>query len=176
MASAFGHALAAIGIGKGMLFREKLKFWLLGMFCAIVPDADVIGFKFGVAYGNMFGHRGFTHSFAFALILGSLVVWFFYKEERAFSRKWWLLLLYFFLATASHPILDAFTNGGYGVAFFSPFNNERYFFPWRPIQVSPIGAGNFFSTWGLNVLKSEGIWIGIPSLVVILIARIFRKK
>jgi inner membrane protein len=28
----------------------------------MLPDADVLAFKFGVAYGNVFGHRGFTHS------------------------------------------------------------------------------------------------------------------
>jgi inner membrane protein len=29
---------------------------------------------------------------------------------------------------ASHGVLDALTNGGHGIAFFSPFLNERYFF------------------------------------------------
>jgi len=52
------------------------------------------------------------------------------------SRGW--LWLYFFLATASRGILDAMTNVGLGVAFFSPFNDIRYFFPWYPILVSPI--------------------------------------
>jgi inner membrane protein len=61
------------------------------------------------------------------------------------------LMLDFFLITASHGILDAFTNGGLGIALFSPFDNSRYFFPFRPIQVSPIGAG-FFSMRGLRVL------------------------
>ena len=26
----------------------------------VLPDADVLAFKFGVAYGSIFGHRGFT--------------------------------------------------------------------------------------------------------------------
>ena len=45
-----------------------------------------------------------------------------------------------------------------GVAFFAPFNNTRFFFPWRPIEVSPIGL-SFFSTRGMAVLLSELIWI-----------------
>jgi len=37
------------------------------------------------------------------------------------------------------------TKGGLGVAFFSPFDNSRYFLPWRPIRVSPIAIHRFFS-------------------------------
>jgi inner membrane protein len=50
------------------------------------------------------------------------------------------------------------------VAFFSPFSNHRYFFPWNPIEVSPIGA-RFFSADGIDVIKSEAVWIWLPSLV-----------
>jgi inner membrane protein len=55
------------------------------------------------------------------------------------------LFTYLFLATASHGVLDAMTDGGLGVAFFSPFDNRRYFLPWRPIVVSPISIARFFS-------------------------------
>lgn len=77
--------------------------------------------------------------------------------------------LYLFLATASHALLDAMTTGGKGVAFFSPFDNARYFLPWRPIQVSPIGVEKFFSNRGLRVLESELLWVFLPSLVLILV-------
>jgi inner membrane protein len=66
------------------------------------------------------------------------------------------------------------TNGGLGVAFFSPWDNARYFLPWRPIQVSPIGVDAFFGERGLKVVISELIWIGIPGLVIIAINK-FRK-
>jgi inner membrane protein len=39
------------------------------------------------------------------------------------------------VATASHGILDAFTNGGLGVAFFAPFDKTRYFFPVTPMKL-----------------------------------------
>ena len=45
---------------------------------------------------------------------------------------------------ASHGVLDALTDGGPGVAFLAPFDDTRYFFPWRPIRVSPLWRG-FFS-------------------------------
>lgn len=65
----------------------------------------------------------------------------------------------------SHPLLDALTDGGLGVAFFSPFSNERYFFPWTPIRVSPIG-GSFFSARGIETLRSELVWVWGPVIVV----------
>ena len=67
-----------------------------------------------------------------------------------------------FLVTVSHGILDALTNGGLGVAFFSPFDTTRYFFPWRPISVSPVGVGQFFSAQGVAILASEIEYVWLP--------------
>lgn len=180
MASAFSHAIASVAIGK-LTFIKKVdwKFWALGAFCAVVPDADAIGFKFGVPYESFWGHRGFTHSFVFAALLALAINLLFYREEKINTGRWWGLFAFFFLATASHPVLDAMTTGGLGVAFFSPFDNTRYFFPFRPIQVSPIGVAKFFSEWGWRVIKSEFIWVWIPSFVLIgasaLVKRLFAK-
>jgi len=133
----------------------------------MAPDCDVLGFRFGIHYGDLLGHRGLTHSIAFAVALSALVAAVVSKWERLVSFR--VLWPYFFLATVSHGILDAFTNGGLGIAFFSPFSNHRYFFPWNPIEVSPIGAG-FFSADGLVVLASEARWIWLPSAVFALAA------
>ena len=75
------------------------------------------------------------------------------------------LFVFVFLATASHGVLDAMTNGGLGIAFFSPFNNDRYFLPWRPIRVSPISVTRFFSGGGYAVLQSELLWIWTPAFI-----------
>ncbi len=176
MASIFGHTLVAIGIAK--TFPSKLtstKFWILGIICSILPDADVIGFLYDVPYGSFWGHRGFTHSFAFALALAFLITLLFHRSELK-STRLLLFVAYYFLCTSSHALLDAMTTGGLGVAFFSPLDNSRYFFPWRPIKVSPLGASKFFSTWGLQVLKSELIWIGIPVVLWVRSVYLFRKK
>ena len=144
MASIFGHALVSVALGTS--FYKKLKttkFWLLGIACAIIPDADVIGFNYGIKYDSFWGHRGFTHSFMFALLFSLLITLLFYRKQ-FLSKKGMLFILFFFLCTASHPILDAMTSGGKGVAFFSPFNDARYFFPFRPIKVSPLGIMRFF--------------------------------
>lgn len=175
MASAFGHALASVALGTGFSTTIKSwKFWLLGMACSILPDADVITYQFGFEYGSFWGHRGFSHSFLFAVILGVFITLLFYRKQKL-GWQWIGLTAFFTLSTASHSILDAMTSGGLGVAFFSPWDNTRYFFSWRPIQVSPIGIENFFSEWGKRVLLSELIWIGIPSVIYIGITYALKK-
>ena len=177
MASILSHAVASAGIKS--IFRlsgSSKRLFLLCAICAVIPDADAIGFWLGVPYESTFGHRGFTHSFFFAFIFSLLVVVIFYRQEKVFSKQWFLYLLCFFIAGSSHPMLDAMTTGGLGVAFFSPFSNERYFFPFRPIKVSPIGISAFFSSWGLAVLKSEFIFVWLPSFAVMAATNYFYKK
>jgi inner membrane protein len=75
MASAFTHAFAATALGKTCFFTKlDWRFWMLAIVSAILPDADVIGFAFGINYGDMLGHRGFSHSLLFALLWSFLVV------------------------------------------------------------------------------------------------------
>jgi inner membrane protein len=85
------------------------------------------------------------------------------------------LFLYFFLCTASHGVLDAMTDGGLGVAFFSPFDTTRYFFSARPVLVSPIGISEFFSEYGARVLANEAVWIWLPSLALFLLLRAIQR-
>ena len=136
----------------------------------MLPDIDVISFSFGIRYEDMFGHRGITHSIAFAVVIGIIAAWRIPNPESRIPAAIW-----FTAVTMSHGILDAMTNGGRGIAFFAPFSNHRYFFPWRPIQVSPIGAG-FFSPRGLRVLASEAVWIWVPSAIIAVSARIARRR
>jgi inner membrane protein len=175
MPSAFTHAFAALAVGK-ISTGEKLpaRFWVLSAFCAVIPDGDVLSFAFGAQRGSMFGHRGLTHSLLFALLLALMIVRLAFKKTLAFSKGWWKLLAYFFIVTASHGLLDALTDGGSGVAFFAPFDGTRYFFPWRPIEVSPIGLG-FFSSRGLEVMMSEFVWVWIPAVLMVALAWLYRR-
>ena len=120
MASGFSHAVAAAAIGTAF-YRRGLtaQFWVLGTACAILPDADVIGVPLGIPFGSLFGHRGLSHSLLFAAALAAVVVALsFRRMPDAVSRA--RLWFYFFLATSSHGVLDALTNGGPGIAFFVP--------------------------------------------------------
>ncbi|HEY0555660.1 MAG TPA: metal-dependent hydrolase [Thermoanaerobaculia bacterium] len=173
MPSAFSHAAAALGIGAAFFGRDvPARVLGLGALCAAAPDLDVIGFRFGIHYGDLLGHRGLTHSLLFAAILAALAAPLARKEGGPPLARLWT---YLFLATASHGLLDALTDGGLGVAFFAPFHDARYFFPFRPIVVSPIGIGRFFSGRGLEVIKSELIWVWLPSAVLAGTALGFRR-
>ena len=175
MASILSHAVAALAIGSAFYQPGMPKrVWALGVACAIVPDVDVIGFHFGVHYQDLWGHRGFTHSLLFAAFLAVLTTALGFRNTGSSDRR--LLGLYFFLATASHGLLDAMTSGGLGVAFFSPFDTTCYFLLWRPILVSPIGVARFFSPRGLAILKSEFVWIWLPSALLAFFALLLRRS
>ena len=172
MATIFSHGIAAASIGTAFPPPRSVRFWFYGIVCSMAPDVDVIGFRFGIKYEDMLGHRGLTHSIAFAIVLSGIAAALI-RDGRMKGRTLWL---YLFLATVSHGILDACTNGGLGVAFFAPFSNIRYFFPWNPIEVSPIGSG-FFSARGIEVLANEALWIWLPSVIFALVMwMIYRKR
>jgi inner membrane protein len=180
MASAFGHAALGYALGRISFQKTPAKIILLCIACTVIPDADVLGFVFHIPYASAFGHRGFTHSIFFAVLLSLLIIYIFFRKKNDLEMNKTSLFALFFLCTVSHGLLDAMTTGGLGVEFFFPFDTSRYFLPWRPIKVSPLGVSNFFSEWGIMVLKNEFIWIGIPSILLIstriLINRINSRK
>ena len=170
MPSIIGHTIASVGLGK-LFSQEKqdLRFWLLAAYCSLIPDGDVILFYFKVPYGHMFGHRGFSHSILFAVILGFMVTFLFFRDVPRMSPRWWRYVAFFSIVTLSHGIFDAMTYGGYGVGFFVPLSGQRYFLPWRPIEVAPIGGlTRFFSAEGWPVIRSEFVWIGLPVICLVL--------
>ena len=175
MASAFGHAFTAYAISNSIAKRnEVLTVYITSIILSVLPDLDVISFSFGIPYSSAYGHRGFTHSIVFSIIIATIIVLIFKLiKKKPFNYN---LLIVFFLSSISHSILDMFTNGGLGVALLWPFSEKRYFASIRPIQVSPIGISNFFSEWGVRVLLSEAIYIGIPGLSLILGSYLKRKK
>ena len=163
MASVFGHVAFPYAMGKTLKPAwASQRFWVITVLCCLLPDTDVLGLVLGIPYEHMWGHRGLTHSISFAVFIGLVMPTLAVSSLPLWSVRYGILALYFSLVTLSHGFLDAFTDGGLGVAFFSPFDTTRYFFPWRPIAVSPIGVTNFFSSWGLGVLFNELVWIGIP--------------
>ena len=180
MATIFTHALVG-GTVAYTLFeplnfsdKDKFKFYLLMSLLPIVPDFDYVGYLFRVPYESFWGHRGFTHSILFSAILAWIALLFvFYNKAKKepFIHKTKIYII-FFLTTLTHATLDAMTNGGLGIAFYSPFNIIRYFFNYRPIKVSPMGI-HFFSERGLMVLVSELYWVWIPCLFFVSLKKIY---
>jgi inner membrane protein len=175
MPTAISHAIPAIALG--VLFSQPdvpRQAWVLGAALAVAPDLDIVGFSLGISYSDLWGHRGLSHSLPLAAVLSTLATFLFHP--RSPGSRWRFLWLYFFLCSASHGFLDGFTNGGSGVAFGAPFEETRFFFPFRPILVSPISIGGIFSEWGLEVLESEILWVWMPFLLIGIIGYLGRKK
>ena len=105
-----------------------------------------------------------THSILFALSVGiGMAIWSARRDSRVPGSR---LALYLVVAMLSHGMLDALTNGGPGIAFFSPVSNARYFFRFRPIAVSPIGVQGVFGARGMAILASEARWILLPAALL----------
>ncbi len=175
MPSAFAHAFSAYAFNHTMsdTFRQP-KVWIAGIFCAAIPDVDVISFSLGIPYESLWGHRGMTHSLLFSFLLALVVALIFFRKRSGKNQL--IIALYLGICGASHGLLDAMTTGGKGIALFAPWDQERYFLPWKVIQVSPIGIEKFFSEWGLRVIISEFIWVGIPCLLIIGFAKLMRRR
>ena len=158
-----------------MLLGRKIipvRLMVLGMLFAMLPDLDSITFRLGIAYGSPFGHRGAAHSVAAAVACAVLVL---PLSATLGARP---LLVFAFLAGAmiSHGLLDAMTTAGKGVAFFWPFSNERIFFDFRPIEVSPVSVRRFLAPRGLKVLRSELLWVWLPVLTLTAIGWLLRRS
>jgi inner membrane protein len=159
----------ALALGRKVI---PVRLMVLGMVFAMLPDLDSITFRLGIAYGSPFGHRGAAHSIAAAAACAMLVL---PLSATLGARP---LLVFGFLAGAmiSHGVLDAMTNAGKGVAFFWPFSNERIFFDVRPIEVSPVSVRRFLAPRGLQVLRSELLWVWVPVFTLASIAWLLRRQ
>lgn len=162
MPTIFTHAAVPLLLG-GAAGRRSISRRLLaaGAIAAMLPDADVLAFRLHVAYNDNLGHRGATHSIVFALLLAFAAA---FWHRRLHSTPW-RSAGFVGLAALSHPLLDACTNGGLGVALWWPFGDARWFAPFRPIAVSPIGT-RFLSERGWHVMASEFCWVWLPTAII----------
>ena len=172
MPTILSHPAVVVGIAP-WLRRCPVSLAILAAFCSVLPDADVAAFALGIPYEHPLGHRGFTHSIAFAILFAGLAAFAYVRVARnALPPS--VVFLVLFAAIVSHGLLDAMTTGGKGVGLFIPFSNERYFFPFRPIRVSPLSAGAFIDK-ARPVLLSEIRWVWLPALIVAIPGWIFRR-
>lgn len=155
--ASIGHI--AVGMAAGRLLKTRLeptvnaRRWMVALsVLSMLPDADVIGFWMGVEYEDAWGHRGATHSIAFAVFFGVIAA----LLARKFDLRPLRLGLTVGLVMLTHPLLDMLTNGGLGCALFWPASLERLFFPVTPIPVAPIGLG-MLSRTGFLVVTIEAV-------------------
>jgi inner membrane protein len=158
----FTHPAFPLAIAAG-LGRERIPLPLAaaGVLASVLPDADVLAFTLGIPYSHPLGHRGASHSLAFALAM-ALAAAALHARLGATRRAAFAFVL---AAAASHPLLDAFTDGGLGVALLWPFSEARFFAPVTPIHVSPIAPRRLFTARAARVFGSEALWVWAPCAV-----------
>jgi len=150
--ASIGHV--AVGIAAARIAGDgrvpsisSMAFWSA---VSLLPDVDVIGFTMGVRYADPWGHRGATHSLAMAVALGLAIA----AVAAGLKRPGRSTAIVASAVVASHALLDTMTDGGLGCALLWPISLTRYFAPWRPIPVAPIGLG-FLSTDGALIALVE---------------------
>ncbi|MDZ4697335.1 MAG: metal-dependent hydrolase [Deltaproteobacteria bacterium] len=161
-----GIAHIAVGVLAGRLHggRSGPQRWVaMGAFTllSMLPDLDVLPVAaLGVGDHGLAGHRGFTHTFLFALLI-SLITAFLFRRR---SKNVIGLTTLVFMTVASHGILDAFTADTRGLPLFWPVDSERLIAVFRPLPEAPTGLA-FFSLKGLQNSLLECLFFA-PMLAV----------
>ncbi len=172
MPTVFTHP--AVPLAMGMALGRKVSppaLLVAGVAASILPDLDIITYHMGIPLSHEYGHRGFSHSILFAIFAALLGAHFL----KAYKIPWYVSAPFLFIATISHGILDAFTNGGHGIAFFWPWTKTRYFSPFRVIQISPIRIERIFSYRIPKALVSEFFWVWLPLFAASAMTALTRK-
>jgi inner membrane protein len=147
-----GHIAVGMAAARAYDARRAPRWTAMAAWSALamLPDLDVIGFALGVHYADPWGHRGAAHSLLMAAALGIALSAIAGRRGRPLGRT----ALFTIIVLASHGLLDTMTDGGLGCALLWPFSLSRYFAPWRPIPVAPIGL-DFLSLDGAIVSAIE---------------------
>ncbi len=173
MSSCFSHPAVPLAVACWFPSLRTPSLLVTASLLSAAPDLDAFGYFAGVPYEAWYGHRGCTHSLAFAALVALLLTPWLAKKNDLPRRR---VFAFLFAAAASHGLVDMATNGGLGIATLWPFSTERLFWPLTPIEVPPLGIRAFFSEWGLHVLASEFVWLWLPAIVVGAIGLAVRRR
>lgn len=152
---AVGLAAGRLYVGPDAPWRDRVDAMLRLGALSLLPDLDVVAFAFGVPYGAPLGHRGASHALLTAIVVGALAS----AAVASAGGRWRRALVFAAAVTASHGLLDALSDGGRGVALLWPLSARRYFAPWRPIPVAPIGAGMLSARGGAVMLWELAVFL-----------------
>ena len=167
MATLYTHAVVGLGVARLCAARPKpWPYWGLAALLPLLPDCDVFS---TAAYGSPLGHRGLTHSLAFALVVGALAAT---ATFRYFRASWWRLTGTFFAIIASHAILDGLTRGGADIPFFWPL--EVRYGNWGPLRVADMALDLPDPRYS-RALRGELLWVWLPTLVAAVLATAWRR-
>lgn len=173
MPTVFSHPAPVLALAALLGGRLSTRMLLFGILCAVLPDADVIGFRFGISYARRVRAPGvfpfprvcpahglcrlrsgpavparFTPHGIHRRPSGRLKPYPAGRNDQRRTRRSRVLAL----------------------------RQTRYFCDWRPIRVSPFGLKGLLSQRGLSVMLSELRWVWAPCLAVIAAALFFGKN
>lgn len=172
MTTLMTHAVIPIAIAlaapQGLISSRLLG---AGVLASLLPDADMMGFYWGIPYSSELGHRGFTHSLLFAVAIACCAA----AACNSLRSRAYIAFLFVGMSCISHPLLDMLTSGGKGVALFWPFEKTRVLSSFRPVSAAPMNVARFFTDHGWQVFKSELFWIWLPFFSLALIVRFARR-
>lgn len=166
MPSSFTHAIAGAAVASP-LARNPVprRFWVAAACCAALPDIDILWGRY-VTWGTWLAHRGFTHSLAFAAVVGVTTAFILFRDPQ-FAPVRWRYAAALALATASHCLLDGLATYGTHVMFFWPFSTHRYLLPRTVFGVPGVPWPHSSLGRLARVAENEIKWGWIPSAVVL---------
>jgi inner membrane protein len=156
--------------------RFRRSVTALAALTAVLPDFDLVPFYLGADHGGLWGHRGFTHSLVFAACTAACGAALLLGRRRYLTIEAIRVLSILLAAAVSHPMLDAFTRAGPGVALLAPFDQARYFFPVRRIAGALPRPAALFGHPGLAAFAGEFVWIWIPAILLVTAAELRRRR
>ena len=117
---ALGACTGELLLGKRI--GKKALFW--GALSQSLPDIDVAGALFYPADKALLIHRGLTHSFFFAVIMGAVLGFIFYRVHPKIAVAGALLFFFFCFELMLHDMLDVCN--AYGTGLLEPFSHRRF--------------------------------------------------
>lgn len=139
------HIVVGASVGEifaGKQLGRKALWW--GMAAQSLPDIDFLASFWTTPAQDLLAHRGFTHSFLFAIMAAvflGLLAERLHRKHDIPLKKW---ILFFGIQIFIHLFLDSLNS--YGIGWLEPFSHHRFSF--NVIFV----ADPFFSIWTLLAL------------------------
>ena len=166
------HALVGASVASALCPASQSRQWkpiLIGAFLGVCPDSDYALNVMRISGGGW--HHGFTHSIAFALVLGLLTV--------VVLREWKVRsFVLFSAAAASHTLLDYLITESRGVALWWPFTDHRYKLEiTNPIDYTWSNASTWDVIAGVIKITLLEFMIFAPIfLVIVLLRRVVNER
>ena len=146
----------AAAYGQCYVSRHLL---LVAVGASVLPDLDSLGFRLGIPYGDLLGHRGLSHSILFALLLavGAAML---YRTLQASPSAAFAVVL---ISCASHGLLDALTSGGWESPSSVRSRTIATSFPGGPLRYHRSMLSSSFLSGGLASFAPRPSASGSPA-------------